>query len=243
MGQFIVYPAIDLRAGKVVRLRQGKADQQTIYSQDPVTVAESWLAQGASWLHLVNLDGAFDQRTQANRKALAEIMRVCQGKVQVQLGGGLRTIDQIETALSLGVSRAILGTRAVQEPAFGVQALERFGGERIAFALDALDGVLMVSGWQSQSGMQVDVLAQNLVQAGAVTVIYTDIRRDGMQTGVDWQNARRLADDTGMAVIASGGVSSLDDIARVRSAGLAGVVVGRALYEGVFSLQEAFDAR
>jgi len=243
MDRFIVYPAIDLRAGKVVRLRQGKADQQTVYSQDPRSVAESWLAQGASWLHVVNLDGALGQGTPANGRALEAIVRHCRGKVKVQLGGGLRTIAQIETALSLGVTRAILGTRAVQEPAFGVQALERFGGERIAFAFDVLNGELMVSGWQSQSGINVGALGQQLAQAGARTVIYTDVQRDGMQTGVDWQNARRLADDTGMEVIASGGVSSLDDIAQVRSAGLEGVVVGKALYEGVFSLQEALDAR
>lgn len=242
MDRFIVYPAIDLRAGKVVRLQQGKADQQTVYSQDPANVAKSWQAQGASWLHVVNLDGAFGQGTQENGIALEKIVRQCQGKGKVQLGGGLRTLDQIEAALSLGVHRAILGTRAVQDPAFGVQAVKRFGGERIAFAFDVLDGELMVSGWQSQSGIQMGALAHTLAHAGARTVIYTNIRRDGMQTGVDWENARRLADETGMAVVASGGVSSLDDIARVRSVGLAGVVVGKALYERVFSLREALDA-
>ena len=243
MGNFEVFPAIDLRLGKVVRLQQGKLDRVTIYSDDAAGMAETWIAQGAQWLHVVNLDGAFGERTQANEKALGEILSESRGKVKVQVGGGFRQVSQIEAALNLGVARVILGTRVIQEPAFGVAALERFGGDRLAFAFDAADGRLMVSGWQSQGEIEAHRLAQQLVDSGARTLIYTNIHRDGMQSGVDWESARAITDQTAMDVIASGGVATLDDILMVRSAGLSGVVVGRALYEGNFSLREALDVR
>lgn len=243
MKPFIVYPAIDLRFGKVVRLRQGKGDQQTVYSQDPGAVAQDWIAQGATWLHVVNLNGAFGEGTQENETAIQKIISAGKEKIKIQLGGGIRTAAQIEAALATGVSRVILGTAVIEDPDFGIEVLERFGGEKIVLGFDAVKQELMTQGWQAKSGVSMSGLAQRFSQAGAKTVIYTNIQKDGMQTGVDWENAKQLADETGLSVIASGGTASLEDIARVRAAGLAGVIVGRALYEGNFTLKEALHVR
>jgi phosphoribosylformimino-5-aminoimidazole carboxamide ribotide isomerase len=241
MIEFIVYPAIDLRFGNVVRLLQGKAEKQTIYSRDPKAVAESWLEQGAQWLHIVNLNSAFGEDSRENEKALLEILSVGHGTLNIQLGGGFRSISHIDRALSMGVSRVILGTSVIENPGFGVEALEGFGGEKIVFALDAINDELMTEGWQNPSGISMVSLANILVDSGARTLIYTNILKDGMQTGVDWESAKILADNTGVSIIASGGVATLSDIAKVRSAGLDGVIVGRALYEGIFTLEEAID--
>lgn len=243
MSEFIVYPAIDLRDGKVVRLRQGKGDQQTVYGDSPELVALDWIDQGAEWLHVVNLNGAFGEGTGENEAAIEKIAALSNGKVKIQLGGGLRTASQITAALDLGISRIVLGTAVIENPAFGVEVLGRFEREKIAFGFDALGDELMSQGWQSRSGRSMTSLAERLVWAGAKTLIYTNIQKDGMQTGVDWENTKQLADKTGLRVIASGGTASLDDIVKVRKAGLAGVIVGRALYERNFSFKEALDVR
>lgn len=243
MSEFMVYPAIDLRNGKVVRLRQGKADQQTIYGDDPGAVALDWIEQGAEWLHVINLNGAFGEDTRKNEVAIEKIVAAGKGKVKVQLGGGFRTPAHIRSALSLGVTRVILGTAVIENPDFGEEVLSIFGGDQIAFGLDALGQELMTRGWQSRSGLSLKSLAEKLAAAGARTIIYTNIDNDGMQTGVDLQNTKRLAEKTGLEVIASGGVATLDDIASVRGAGLAGVIVGLALYEGNFTLEEALNVR
>lgn len=243
MTEFIVYPAIDLRDGKVVRLQQGKGDRQTVYGDDPAKTAKEWIQQGASWLHVVNLNGAFGEDTAENESAIKLIAAVGAGKIKIQVGGGLRTADQIQEAFNLGVSRVVLGTAVIEDPEFGEQVLAEFGGERITFGFDAVGQELMSQGWQSGSGVDMLDLAKRLAGAGAKTLIYTNILKDGMQTGVDLENTKQLADQTGLAVIASGGTASLADIAQVRTAGLAGVIVGRALYEGVFTLKEALDVR
>ncbi len=243
MSEFIVYPAIDLREGKVVRLRQGKGDQQTVYGHDPESTALEWIKQGAEWLHVVNLNGAFGESTIQNEIAIKKIAIVAKEKVKIQLGGGVRTAGQIEAALSLGVSRVVLGTSVIENPAFGIEVLEQFGENKIAFGFDALGQELMSRGWQTASGLTMTVLAEKLAQAGAKTLIFTNIRKDGMQTGVDWENTRQLADQTGLQVIASGGTANLEDIAILRNLGLAGVIVGRALYERKFTLKEALNVR
>jgi len=243
MSEFIVYPAIDLRYGEVVRLRQGKADQQTIYADDPGAVALDWIEQGADWLHVVNLNGAFGEDTGENEVAIEKIVSAGRGKAKVQLGGGFRTPAHIRSALSLGVTRVILGTAVIENPDFGEEVLSLFGGDQIAFGLDALGQELMTRGWQSRSGLSLQSMAERLAAAGARTLIYTNINNDGMQTGVDLRTTKRLSDKTGLEVIASGGVATLDDIATVRKAGLAGVIVGRALYEGIFRLREALNVR
>lgn len=241
MDEFVVYPAIDLRNGKVVRLRQGKGDQQTVYGDQPELVARNWIEQGAQWLHVVNLNGAFGEGTEKNETAIQKIIAVVKGNAKIQMGGGIRSEDQIKAALDLGVSRVVLGTAVIEKPAFGEIALDQFGGERIAFGFDALGDELMSRGWQERSGLSIYELAEKLAKAGAKTLIYTNIQKDGMQTGVDWEITKRLADQTGLDVIASGGTACLDDIRSVRKAGLAGVIVGRALYEENFTLKEALD--
>lgn len=241
MENFTIYPAIDLRGGKVVRLRQGKKDQQTNYNDSPSIVAREWIGQGAQWLHVVNLDGAFGESSSENKSAIQSILEQGRNKVKIQVGGGLRTIEQIRAALEMGVSRIVLGTAVIENPNFGEKILGEFGGEKIAFGFDALGDELMSRGWQSSSGMEMKPLAERLAQAGAKTLIYTNILKDGMQTGVDWKNAKNLADQTGLDVIASGGTTNLADVEAVCKAGLAGVVIGRALYEGNFSLVEAIN--
>ena len=243
MSEFIVYPAIDLRFGEVVRLRQGKGDQQTVYGNNPKTIAQDWIEQGAEWLHVVNLNGAFGESTQENEDAIEKILGAGMDKVKIQMGGGIRSLDQIKAALATGISRIVLGTSVIENPAFGIEILGIYGGEKIAFGFDALGQELMSRGWQSHSGLTMAALAEKLAQAGAKTLIYTNIKKDGTQTGVDWENAKQLADQTGLRVIASGGTDNLEDIANVRAAGLAGVIVGRALYEENFSLQEALNVR
>jgi phosphoribosylformimino-5-aminoimidazole carboxamide ribotide isomerase len=243
MSEFIVYPAIDLRFGKVVRLRQGKGDQQTVFGNNPKAVANDWIEQGAEWLHVVNLNGAFGEGTEENQTAIEEIIEAGKGKVKIQLGGGIRSVAEIEAALDLGVNRIVLGTSVIENPVYGKNVLKRFGGDKVAFGFDVLGQELMSRGWQSPSGISMIPLGEELALAGARTLIYTNIKKDGMQSGVDWKNARQLADHTGLSVIASGGTAALEDIAHVRTAGLAGVIVGRALYEGNFSLQEAINVR
>lgn len=243
MADFIVYPAIDLRFGNVVRLQQGKAGKQTVYSNNSEAVAKKWIQEGAEWLHVVSLNGAFGETTQKNEEALEKILSSGKGRLRIQFGGGIRTISEIEKVLSLGVSRVVLGTAVIENPDFGLKALKRFGSKKIAFAMDAVNQELMTLGWQSHSGVSMQSLAKTLADAGAQTLIYTNIQKDGMQTGVDWENAKRLADQTGLAVIASGGTAELADVARVKLAGLEGVIIGRALYEGNFSLKEALNVR
>ena len=241
MSEFIVYPAIDLRDGQVVRLRQGKGDQQTVYGDTPEATAQDWIEQGASWLHVVNLNGALGESTALNMAAIEKIIAVSDGKVRVQLGGGIRTVTQIKTAIDLGVTRVVLGTAIMENPIFAEEVLFKFNEEQIAFGLDAKGNELMSRGWQNESGKDVFALAELLTKMGAKTIIYTNIQKDGMQSGVDWENTKQLADRTGLRVIASGGTATLEDIANVRKAGLAGVIVGRALYEGNFTLKEALN--
>ena len=243
METFTLYPAIDLRGGKVVRLSQGKPDQQTDYSNSPSEIAEKWIGQGARWLHVVNLDGAFNENTRENDNAIKAIFAAGKDKVKIQLGGGLRTMEQITIAIEMGITRVVLGTAIIENPAFGEAVLDKFGGDRIAFGFDALDQELMSRGWQSASGVKILPLAKRLAKAGAKTIIYTNILKDGMQTGVDWGNAKMLSDQTGLTVIASGGTTNLQDIWAVRKARLGGVIIGRALYEENFSLKEALNVR
>ena len=243
MSEFVIYPAIDLRDGQVVRLKQGKGDRQTVYGASPGQAALEWVEQGATWLHVVNLSGALEEQANVNDAAIQEILKAAGKEVNVQLGGGIRTLEQVEQALSLGVSRVILGTAVMQNPDFGVQALKRFGGECLAFGVDVLGDELMSRGWQAASGWSMYAFAEKLADAGAKTLIFTNILKDGMQTGVDWEKAKQLESQSGLDVIAAGGVATLNDIAYVRWAGLAGVIVGRALYEGNFTLKEALNVR
>lgn len=240
MNPFTVYPAIDLRAGKVVRLVQGDPDRQTTYHSDPTLVARQWAAAGANWLHIVNLDGAFEEGDTSNKAALQAILQALDGTgTNLQFGGGLRTLAEIQNALELGVSRVILGTVAVSAPEVLTAALAQFGPERVAVALDVAGQKVRLRGWKTESDLDPLTLCRRLVDAGVATIIYTDISRDGMGTGLNLPVANQLAEATGLSLIISGGVSTLEDVRQVRLAGLSGVIIGRAIYEGTIDLQEA----
>ncbi len=234
----IIYPAIDLRAGRVVRLKEGDPARMTSYSDDPVEMARRWLSAGARWLHVVNLDGAFGESDDANRVALESILRL---GAQVQFGGGVRSLDAIDTALSLGVSRVVLGTIAIEQPDVVAAAIKNFGAEKIAVGIDARDGLVRVRGWKSNSGISATELALQMRTLGLRTVIFTDVSRDGLGSGLNIAATKELADVSGLDVIASGGVHTIEDIRAARDAGLAGVIIGRALYEGTIDLKRALQ--
>jgi phosphoribosylformimino-5-aminoimidazole carboxamide ribotide isomerase len=219
----IVYPAVDLRAGQCVRLRQGEAAEQTVYDDDPVAVARRWVAEGAEWLHIVNLDGAFDGMLRPESEGLS-------------LPANL---------VRLGASRIILGTIAVEQPELVSAAVERFGQPQIAVGLDARDGLVATHGWQQTSHLTAVDLGRQMAQRGIETVIYTDIARDGMLSGVNVSATASLAMQTGLQVIASGGVSSIEDVralCEVAPIGIAGVIIGSAIYTGDVRLPEAIAA-
>ncbi|MEW6400602.1 MAG: 1-(5-phosphoribosyl)-5-[(5-phosphoribosylamino)methylideneamino] imidazole-4-carboxamide isomerase [Chloroflexota bacterium] len=244
----IVYPAIDLRGGKVVRLKEGDPARMISYSDDPTETARRWLGMGARWLHIVNLDGAFGESDSANRAALESILKL---GAQVQFGGGMRSLDGIAHALDLGVCRVVLGTIAVENPDVVTEALTLFGAERIAVGIDARDGLARVRGWKENSGVTATNLALQMrtlrqapqtnpgtSQGGLRTVIFTDVSRDGLGSGLNIAATKELADVSGLGVIASGGVRTIEDVHAVKKAGLAGVIIGRALYEGTINLKD-----
>ncbi len=236
----IVYPAIDLRGGRCVRLIQGQASQERVYSADPAAMAQAWEQQGAQWLHLVNLDGALGDQAAANMAALSAILASV--TIPAQFGGGLRSIDDVARLLDAGVARVILGTVAVREPDMVAEAVARFGPARIAVGIDARDGRVATHGWLETSDVLAVDLARQMAEVGVERIVYTDIQRDGTLTGPNVEATRHLAQRSGLAVIASGGVSALEDIrtlASQASAGIEGVIVGMALYEKRFTLAEA----
>jgi phosphoribosylformimino-5-aminoimidazole carboxamide ribotide isomerase len=252
----IVFPAIDLRNGKVVRLRQGDPAAQTVFSDDPVAIAQSWEGAGAQWLHVVNLDGALqpegtgeaplagpawvEDSIPINLQVLAAIRATT--SLPIQYGGGIRTLRDVTVALELGATRVILGTVIVQSPEVVVAALERFGPERVVAALDARRGKVTTHGWQTVSPVEVLDAARQIRAIGVVRALYTDVARDGMLAGANVAATAELARSSGLGVIASGGVASLADIralaAHTRD-GIEGVVVGRALYTRALDLAAA----
>lgn len=235
---FTVYPAIDLRGGKVVRLKEGDPTRMTSYSDDPAETARRWLEAGAAWLHVVNLDGAFGESDNANLAALESILRL---GARVQFGGGMRSLAAIDAALSLGVSRVVLGTIAIEQPDVVADALKRFGEERIAVGVDARDGLVRTHGWKDDSGVKATDLALQMRTLGFVTVIFTDVSRDGLGSGLNIPSTRELAEVSGLDVIASGGVHTIEDVIVAKNAGLAGCIIGRALYDGTVDLKEALS--
>lgn len=237
---FTIYPAIDLRGGKVVRLKEGDPARMTAYSDDPAETARHWFALGATWLHVVNLDGAFGEGDDANQNALESILKTAKEfNAQVQFGGGLRSLEMMEKVLSLGVNRIILGTVAVERPEILSGAVKQFGAENLAAGIDARDGLVRTRGWKDNSGISALDLASQMRGFGLRTVIFTDVSRDGMGRGLNIESTRELADVSGLDVIASGGVHTLEDVRAARSANLAGVIIGRAIYEGTIDLKEA----
>lgn len=231
-----VYPAIDLRQGRVVRLAQGDPRRETRYSDDPSLVAQRWKASGAEWVHVVNLDGAFDEQGRENMIALEHILAA---GLRVQFGGGMRNLEALRRALELGVSRTVLGTAAVENPALLESALATWGPERIAVGIDARAGQVCTHGWKVAAGISAGELAQQWADKGVRWVVFTDIARDGMGSGINLEASLRLAQIQGLNIIASGGVATMEDVQRVYQAGLSGVIIGRALYEGKVALEDA----
>jgi phosphoribosylformimino-5-aminoimidazole carboxamide ribotide isomerase len=234
-----LYPSIDIRSGRVVRLSQGDVSRATVYDQDPVAMAELFVWQGARWLHIVDLDRAFGDGE--NSAVIDRIVQRVGSYVQIQLGGGLRTMERVREVLSLEVARIVLGTTAITDADFAASVLQVAGSTRVAASIDARHGRVALRGWLETSTLKAEDVARQLVKQGIQTIVYTDVSREGMYYGPDIKGSVALQ-ELGAGVIASGGVGSLDDLRALRQAGLAGTVIGRALYEKRFTLQTAFKA-
>jgi phosphoribosylformimino-5-aminoimidazole carboxamide ribotide isomerase len=232
----IIYPAIDLRGGKVVRLKEGDPNRQTVFSSEPMTTARKWIEQGTSWIHMVNLDGTFAAAND-NGRILEQVAGL---GVKVQFGGGLRQVSDIERAIEQGATRVVLGTVAVQQPEIVSEAIVRWGAESICLGLDARDGKIATHGWQTQADVTPVELGQQMAEKGVKHALYTNVNRDGLLGGVDVEGTAILARETGLQVIASGGVGTIEDVRRLAETNvIAGVVIGIALYEGRVNLREA----
>ena len=234
----VIFPAIDIRGGKCVRLFKGDFAQETVFSDKPEEMAAKWEAQGGKFLHLVDLDGALAGKS-VNLDVVKKIVDTV--KIPVELGGGIRTMENIDEVLALGVQRVILGSVAVKNPALVKEACQKYG-DRVVVGIDAKDGIVAVDGWGVSGDVEVTVLAKEMAKAGVKTIIYTDISRDGTLSGVNVEATARLARESGVKIVASGGVKSLDDIEALlpyEKDGIEGVIVGKSIYTGSLDLQEA----
>ncbi len=233
-----IYAAIDIKNGKCVRLKQGNFDDVTIYEQNPVKAAQNWIAQGATYLHIVDLDGA-KQGHSENENIIEDIVKL--SDVPVQTGGGVRSLEDIERKLSKGVARVILGTVAVKQPELVQKAVQKFGADSIVVGIDAKNGNVAVAGWEEVSNVSALELCFTMKEYGVKTIIYTDIAKDGMMSGVNVESTKELIQKTGMNIIASGGISSMQDLENVKNINAQGVIVGKALYQGVLDLKCIVD--
>ncbi len=235
----IIFPAVDIQNGKAVRLKQGRADQSTVFENDPIKAAIDWQNAGAQWLHVVDLDGAFDG-TPTSARLISDICK--QLSIPVQLGGGVRDINVAKAYIDAGVQRLIIGTMALENPVMFKELCAAFPN-RIGVSLDAQDGTLKTKGWVESVDISVEDVLPRLHEDGAAFIIYTDIARDGMQSGVNVEAMQRLCSISKLPVIAAGGVSTLDDVKALyplsRRSTLQGAISGRALYEGTLNLSEA----
>ena len=234
----VIFPAIDIRGGKCVRLFKGDFAQETVFSDKPEEMAAKWEAQGGKFLHLVDLDGALAGRS-VNIDVVKKIVETV--NIPVELGGGIRTMENIDEVLALGVQRVILGSVAVKNPALVKEACQKYG-DRVVVGIDAKDGIVAVDGWGVSGDVEVTVLAKEMAKAGVRTIIYTDISRDGTLAGVNVEATARLARESGVKVVASGGVKSIEDIRALlpyEKDGIEGVIVGKSIYTGSLDLQEA----
>ncbi len=237
----IILPAIDLLDGNVVRLAQGKREDVTVYSDDPVAVAKRWVEAGARWLHVVDLNGAFDGRY-TNLPLAKRIIDAC--GVQVELSGGIRTEETLAKAIEVGAARVVLGTKACEDPRFVEAAARRFG-DRIAVAIDAKGGHVVSRGWVASTALTPAALAGSVLKLGVETIICTDVSRDGMLQGPNLILLNEVLDAGAKGLIASGGISSVADLQRVKALeprGIIGAIVGKALYEGTIDLKQAIAA-
>jgi phosphoribosylformimino-5-aminoimidazole carboxamide ribotide isomerase len=237
---FALYPAIDLRRGRCVRLEKGEASRETVYGDDPLAVARSFAEAGAQWIHVVDLDAAFGDGS--NRALIRRI--VAETPLQVQTGGGLRSEEDLAEVLDAGAARAVIGTAAIENPGLVRRAVERFGAERVAVGLDARGRRPAARGWTEESGIDLFDLGRKMAELGARTLVHTDIERDGMLMGPNLELSAALAAECGAEVIVSGGMSGMGDVDAVAAAargggGIAGAIVGKAIYEGRIDLGDA----
>ena len=231
-----LYPAIDIKNGQCVRLQQGLFDATTVYSNEPFEVAKQFEAVGAKFLHIVDLDGAL-QGMGANDEALAQIIKNV--TIPLEIGGGIRTMQDIEHRLNMGVTRVILGTKAVESPEFVKEAIATFGADKIVIGIDAKDGMVAIKGWETISNVDAVTLALSMKDLGVKTIIYTDISKDGMLCGPNFVQTAKMVEATGLDIIASGGVSSMQDLEQLENIGVEGAILGKAIYEKRVDLKEA----
>ncbi len=237
----LILPAIDIRDGKCVRLTQGDFNKEIVYSENPEDKAAEWENAGAEFLHVVDLDGA-REGSPTNIFAIKRILE--RVTIPIEVGGGIRTLDDMENLIDMGVERIILGSVAAEDPDLVREAAEEFG-EKIVVGIDARDGVVAVHGWNDFGAMRAEELAMSIGDCGISTIIYTDISRDGTLTGINAEHTAEIAEKSGLDVIASGGVASLDDIRKLKEyeqSGIVGAIIGKALYEGVINLADAIKA-
>lgn len=232
----ILYPAIDIKNGQCVRLRQGQFHDIEIYSNHPAKIARIWENQGAEYIHIVDLDGALVGHS-VNDEVIKEIVETV--NVKVQVGGGIRTIKDIDHKLSLGITRVIIGTKAVENPAFVKEAIHIFGSEAIVVGIDAKAGMVAIEGWEKVSNYNAVTLALQMKEVGVKNIVYTDIARDGMLQGPNILHTKEMVDTTGLNIIASGGMSSLKDLESLNEVNVSGAIIGKALYEHRIDLEEA----
>ncbi|MDD3174025.1 MAG: 1-(5-phosphoribosyl)-5-[(5-phosphoribosylamino)methylideneamino]imidazole-4-carboxamide isomerase [Herbinix sp.] len=233
-----LFPAIDIRNGQCVRLRQGRFQDVLVYSEVPLKIAKQWEAAGASFIHIVDLDGALVGHS-VNDDVIKEI--VSEVKIPIQVGGGIRTIKDIENKLNLGLERVIIGTKAVKDPAFIKEAITTFGSRRIVIGIDAKDGMVAIEGWEKVSNYQAVNLALEMKTFGVKTIVYTDISKDGMLQGPNIAHTKEMAQATGLDIIASGGVTSLKDLEMLDEVNVYGAIIGKALYENRIDLHKAVN--
>jgi len=235
----IVYPAIDISGGNVVRLKKGDMEKMTVFSDDPAAVAAKWVEQGAEWLHVVNLDGAFERANDA----LSILEAIAKQGARVQFGGGLRQLEDIQRALDAGASRVVLGTMAAKNPESVSEAVEKHGAEAICVAMDARDGLVTTHGWTEKTDLSPVQFGRLMQERGVIHALYTDVSRDGLLSGVNVRSTVSLARNTGLQVIASGGVHRMVEIQELaRTGAVAGVIIGMALYQNEIGLREALAA-
>ena len=236
----LIFPAIDIRDGKCVRLFKGDFAQETVFSDKPAEMAQKWESQGAEFLHLVDLDGALAGKS-CNLDTVKDILAAV--NIPVELGGGIRTLENIDEVLALGVRRVILGSVAVRNPALVKEACAKYG-DRIVVGIDAKDGIVAVDGWGVSGDVEVTALAKEMKKAGVKTIIYTDISRDGTLAGVNVEATAKLARESGVNIVASGGVKATADIEALKpyeKDGIEGVIVGKSIYMGTLDLQQAIE--
>lgn len=231
-----LYPAIDIKNGQCVRLRQGVFQDTTVYSEDPYCIARQFEADGAEYLHVVDLDGAL-RGIGVNEEAVVKILETVH--IPVEIGGGIRTVRDMEHLFNIGITRVILGTKAVESAVFVREALQRFGADRIVIGIDAKDGMAVVHGWETVSSIEAVKLAMQMKELGIKNIIYTDIAKDGMLAGPNLSQTQRMIAAVGDGVIASGGISSLEDLEALARIGAKGAVLGKALYEKKVDLKSA----